>query len=144
MVRINRDITLDNPTAWGWAKKFIDDNYQALIEKKEPLSIIITNNARRRNSEQNKRYWRAVLQPIAEQVWAGGRQFDKTAWHELYAEKYGYFEEVELPDGVKKLRRKSTSEYSVKEFSEYMTKIEVDAAQEYGVRFYVRSECNGD
>ncbi len=135
MTSIDREIVLDNATKWFWLSKFIGDNYKAFFENGKPLSVTITNSARRRNAEQNKRYWRGVLQQMAEQVWVDGKQFSKDVWHEFYAEKFGYFEEIDMPDGTRKLRRKSTTEYTVKEFAEYMTKIEVDAAQEYGVMF---------
>lgn len=137
---IHREVTLDTAARWAWLQRFVESNYRALNESGEPLHIIVTNAAKRRNAEQNKRYWRGVLQQIAEQVWIDGKPFDKKNWHEFYAEKFGYFEEIDMPDGTRKLRRRSTTEYTVKEFAEYMTKIEADAAQEYGVMFqeYVR------
>lgn len=130
-----REFELDNPQRWIAAQNFVQSNMEAMITANTPLRLIVTTAESTRNQEQNKRYWKAVLEPIAAQAWINGNQFSKEAWHEHYARRFGYYEEMKLPYGERVLRRKSTSEYKVKEFSDYMTHIEADAATEFGVRF---------
>ncbi|MDN7413539.1 recombination protein NinB, partial [Burkholderia vietnamiensis] len=90
---------------------------------------------KQRNALQNRLYWGAILKAIAEQAWIEGRQFDKDAWHEYFAHKFGISEELELPSGEIFLRRKSTSKMTVGEFSEYLNQIQSFAAAELGVEF---------
>ena len=111
-------------------------NWRAVADTK-PILVIVTNNEKKRNNLQNARYWKAVLEPISQQAWVGGRQYDTATWHEYYAEKLLEKQEMTLPGGSLFKRRKSTTELTVKEFAEYMTRIEVEASQELGVRFYV-------
>ena len=138
MNKLYREFILDTEPRWNAAKLFIENNWRGFAEQKIPLRLIITTAEAKRNSEQNKRYWKAVLEQISQQVWLDGQQFSKDAWHEHYAEKFGVKEEIRMPDGGLKLRRKSTTEYKVREFSDYMTQVEADAAQEYGVRFFIQ------
>lgn len=137
MNNLHREYILDNEPRWHIAKQFIENNWRGFLEQKIPLRIIITTAEVKRNAEQNRRYWKAVLEQIANQVWVDGRRYSKDVWHEFYAEKYGVKEEIRMPTGELKCRRKSTTEYKVREFSDYMNEIEADAAQEYGVRFLI-------
>lgn len=130
-----REFTLDNEQRWDAAKSFIEANYKPLAATDTRLRLIVTTQQAKRNQEQNKRYWRAVLQPISEQAWLLGKQYSKDVWHEFYASKHGVKEEMTMPDGELRLRRKSTSEYTVREFSDYMHVIEAEAAHELGIRF---------
>src|SRR5260364_373181 len=52
-----------------------------------------------RRAEQNRYYWSAVLQHIAEHAEVGGRRYDKDVWHEYFARRFGLCDEVTLPDG---------------------------------------------
>src|SRR5260363_372048 len=49
------------------------------------LRVIVTAEERKRNAEQNRYYWSAVLQHIAEHAEVGGRRYDKDVWHEYFA-----------------------------------------------------------
>jgi len=135
IVNFRREYLLNTADRWEQTKKFIDANFKGFADSDKPLHMTITTAGPKRNAEQNKRYWKAVLQQIAAQVWIDGKQFTDKIWHEYYGGKFGYHEEIRLPNGELQLRRKSTTEMSVKEFATYMTKIEADAAQELGVRF---------
>lgn len=137
MSKLYREFVLDNEPRWNAAKLFIDSNWRGFVDQKSPIRLIITTAESKRNNEQNRRYWKAVIEQIADQVWLDGRKFSKETWHEHYAEKFGIEEEIRMPTGELRLRRKSTTEYKVKEFSDYMAKVEADAAQEYGVKFYI-------
>lgn len=132
---IYKEFTLRTPAVWQAVVAFIKANAQACADKDKPLRLIVTAEDRKRNEEQNRRYWGYVLRTIAEQAWVDGRQFDKDTWHEYFARMFGVCDEVVLPDGEIIQRRKSTTQMTVGEFADYMTRVEVYAAQELGVQF---------
>lgn len=75
----------------------------------------------KRNADQNRIYW-ARLEELAEQLPVEGAYFTADAWHEQVARWWMPKEEVRLPSGKLVTRRKSTSELTVQEFSEYLEK----------------------
>jgi len=103
------------------------------VKEGRRVLLIFTSEEAKRNNQQNARLWRHVYTTISEQAWVNGRQFDKDTWHEYLARKFGVMEEMTLPDGEIIQRRKSTTEYGVGEFSDYMRNCEIYAAQELGV-----------
>jgi hypothetical protein len=120
-----------NPTVWPMFIAFIKAN------KDQALRLIVTADEQKRNAEQNRYYFGVVMRAIAEQAWVNGRQFSKDVWHEHFARKHGVMEEMTLPTGEIIVRRKSTTEMSVGEFSNYTNLVMADAAQEFGVEFPV-------
>lgn len=130
-----REFTLRSSAAWQTALAFIKGNAKACNDAGKPLRLIVTTEEAKRNAEQNKRYWGHVLKTINEQAFVNGHQFQSDVWHEMLARKFGVCDEVTLPDGEIVIRRKSTTQMSVAEFSEYMNKVEAYAAQELGVTF---------
>ncbi|RQS29427.1 MULTISPECIES: recombination protein NinB [unclassified Burkholderia] len=130
-----REFTLKNGSVWSTLVAFVRANAPAFASKGEPLRVIVTAEERQRNQQQNRFYWGAVLKQISEQAWVEGRQFDKDAWHEFFARKYGVCDELVLPDGEIITRRKSTTQMSVGEFSTYLNQIQAYAAGELGVEF---------
>ncbi|WP_375592269.1 recombination protein NinB [Chitiniphilus eburneus] len=140
MAHVYKEFVLTAPSVWQALGAFVKANAGAFLHQGSPLRIIVTSSEAKRNKEQNARYWKAVLEQIATQAWVDGHQFDKDVWHEHYARKYGVHEEMRLPDGTLILRRKSTSDMNVREFAEYMTRVEADAASELGVRFFERED----
>ena len=135
MSALYREFILNGPSVWAAIGALVRDNAKALIENGTPLRVIVTTSERKRNTEQNAYYWSVVLKSISEQVWVAGRKYGSDVWHEHYARQFGVCEDVTLPNGDVIIRRKSTSDMRVKEFSEYTTQVEADAATEYGVRF---------
>lgn len=130
-----REFALRSPSVWSALVAFVKANYQAIHEKGGTLRVIVTEDERKRNVEQNRRYWGYLLKTIAEQAWVDGRQFDKDVWHEFFARKFGVCEDVTLPDGEIIVRRKSTTQMNIGEFSDYMQQIEVYAASELGIEW---------
>lgn len=134
--RLYREYTLNGRAVWHLIKELVREHAKAHIEKGTPLRVIITSEERRRTKEQNARYWsRAVLGTIAEQAWVEGSQFSEEVWHEELAEMFCPRVEFVLPNGEIFSRRKSTSEMSVQEFSEYVQRVEVYAATQLQVEF---------
>lgn len=132
---IYREFVLRSPSVWQGLVAFIKANAKACMGAGKPLRLIVTQDEKKRNREQNRRYWGYLLQTIAESAWVDGKQFDKDTWHEYFARKHGICDEVILPGGEIVTRRKSTTQMSVGEFSEYMQRVEADAASELGVEF---------
>lgn len=128
-----REFTLRNGGVWAAVVAFVKANAPSFAGRGEPLRLIVTAEERQRNTQQNRFYWGAVLRAIAEQAWVEGRQFDKDAWHEYFARKFGVSDELVLPDGEIITRRKSTTQMSVGEFSTYLEQIQAYATSELGV-----------
>lgn len=120
------------------AKQLVDllkQNAGAAVERGKPLRVIVTVEDRRRTPEANAFYWGVVLRQISEQVWVNGKQFDADTWHEFYAQAYCPHTDVVLPSGAIFSRRKSTSDMGQKEFAEYITRVQANAANDHGVSF---------
>lgn len=130
-----REFVLRSPAVWQAFVAVVKSNAKAFADRGEPLRVILTSEATKRNAEQNRRLWGFVYKAISEQAWVNGRRYDPDVWHEMLARKYGICDEVTLPDGEIITRRKSTTQMTVSEFAEYMTRVEAYAASELGVSF---------
>lgn len=130
-----KEFTLRDNNVWNACKALVLANAKSFAENGSPLRIILTSEERKRNNQANRFYWGAVLRNIAEQAWVNGQQFSAEVWHEHYARKFGVCEDVTLPNGEVIVRRKSTTDMSEKEFSEYTTRVQADAASNLGVEF---------
>lgn len=135
MTVLYREFPLRSPSVWLALVAFVKANAAACMDRGRPLRVIVTEDEKKRNTEQNKRLWGYLYKTIAEQAWVDGKQFSKEVWHEHFARMFGVCEEMILPDGEIITRRKSTTEMSVGEFADFMTQIEVYAAQELGVEW---------
>lgn len=135
MTAIYREFTLRSPEVWQVFASFVKDHAKQMLENDTPLRLIVTTAGTKRNAEQNKRYWGFVLKTIADQAFVKGQLYAADVWHEYFARKFGICDEMVLPDGDIITRRKSTTEMTVGEFTEYMTRVEAHATQELGVRF---------
>lgn len=130
-----REFTLRNQNVWSSLVALVKANAGVFADKGQPLRVIVTSEEKKRNAEQNRFYWGVVLRDITEQAWIDGRQFDKDTWHEYLARKFGVCEDVTLPDGEVIVRRKSTSDMTIGEFSTYLTQVQAHAASTLGVQF---------
>ncbi|CAB3730768.1 recombination protein NinB [Paraburkholderia rhynchosiae] len=133
--RLYREFTISGPAVWQLVKELMREHAKAFIDRGTPLRLIVTTEERRRTPEANAFYWGVVLRGIAEQAWVNGNQFSADTWHEYYAEQYCPRVEVTLPTGEIFSRRKSTSDMSQKEFADYVTRVQSNAAAEHGVEF---------
>lgn len=137
-LKLHREFVIDREPVVLVAHRFVDSNWRSFEAANTPLRLIITTQEEKRREAQNRYYWRGVIQQISEQVWVDGRQYSKEVWHEHLAGMFGVMKELEMPDGSKRLVRKSTTDMSVKEFSHYIEECTAFAAMEYGVRFFVQ------
>lgn len=127
-----KEFVLRGPLQWQQVLALVKGNAKACNDAGKPLRLIVTQDEKKRSREQNACYW-AYLTQIAEQAWVGGRTFDKEVWHEFFARQFGPQDELILPDGEVVLRRKSTTQMTVGEFSEYIEKVAAHAVTELGV-----------
>jgi hypothetical protein len=133
--RLYKEFTISGPAVWQLVKELIREQAKAFIDRGTPLRLIVTTEERRRSPEANAFYWGVVLREISEQAWVNGNQFSADTWHEFYAEQYCPRVEVTLPSGEIFSRRASTSEMKQKEFTDYVTRVQANAATEHGVQF---------
>ena len=133
--RLYREYTLNGRAVWHLIKELVREHAKAHIDRGTPLRVIITAEDRRRTSEANAFYWGVVLRSISEQAWVNEQQFNADTWHEYYANLYCPRVDVTLPTGEIFSRRKSTSEMGQKEFTDYVTRVQANAATEHAVQF---------
>lgn len=133
--KLNRDFILDNPDRWNAAKSFIESNWEPMFNADTPLHLIVSNQEENRRAIQNKFYWSVVVRSIASQAWIEGRQFSADAWHEQLARMFGICVEVRLPNGEMIVKRLSTTEMKVREFSQYIEECMAYAGTELGIKF---------
>lgn len=125
-----RVFTLHGDTQAAALAAFLRQNRAACAEKGEPLQVIVMPHKAKRHNAQNALMW-VLLGQIAEQAMIKGRTYSAAAWHEwLKGELLGY---VDLPGG--KQMPRSTSELTVSEFADYVTRLQAFAAAELGVIF---------
>jgi len=92
----------------------------------------VTEDEKKRTDSANRLYWGAVLTTIAEQAWVDGRQYSKGCMARALARLYLPHTEIVTPYGEIVSRRKSTTELTVSEFSEYLQRVQSDAASSLG------------
>lgn len=100
------------------------DLCQQLMGEGTAYELVLRPMKSKRSIEQNKRY-HAMLRDLADVAWIDGRQYSPDAWAEYF--KQAFIGWDDLPGGGK--RGISTTKLSVEEFANYMTQIEVWAAE---------------
>lgn len=129
---MNQTIVLHGRPQWDRVVAFVKAN----VGGDKLLGVTIFDaNEKKRSAEQNRFYWKARMEYIAENAWVNGAQFSKEAWHEFFADKFAARIELRLPDGELKSVRKSTTDMLVHEFSTYMVQIEAYCANHLGLDF---------
>lgn len=96
-----------------------------------PLSVEVAEYDSKRSHDQNRLLW-AVLTEISEQVEVDGKRFSKEAWYAHYLDLFAPKQE-----GPKGLVPVGSSQMKRLECAEFTTKIQANAAQEFGVEFVV-------
>lgn len=92
---------------------------------------------------QNRYYWRACLQEIAEQASINGQRWTAEAWHELFKRMFLGYEIKKVRVAGKKrptiIRRlKSTAKLKVRAMGDYLDKVQAFASTDLSVRFSVQ------
>jgi hypothetical protein len=96
----------------------------------KPVVVEVTDYDSIGSNEQLRFLFGAVLSQISEQVELDGKRFDKDAWYGHYLHKFAPKKDTPsglIPIGVSQMKKRERAEFT--------TKIQADAAQEYGVEF---------
>lgn len=88
--------------------------------------IVITLADPVRSVKQNAFYHVAYVEPITRALREAGTETTHEITHEWLARKYLPSAPIIMPDGVEILRRKSTTELTSSEFTEYLENIRAD------------------
>lgn len=137
---MNREFKITSEAAIIAIDAILRSNWKPMADAKTPLFVIITSTEEKRRAAQNRYYWKVVIGSITNQAWISGKQFSAEAWHEMMARMFGVQKDVTLPNGEVVLKRLSTSEMKVKEFSEYTEKVTAYGAIDLGIHFPANRE----
>lgn len=135
MTTLYREFTLRAPEAWKALTAFVAGNARACIERGKPLRVIVTEEGRRRTLEQNRFFHGPVLDAITEQAWWDGRRYPKEFWKEYFRRRYLLKDEHTTPDGEIVPIYWSTADLNVQQMTEFLEKVQAEAAGEWGVQF---------
>lgn len=130
-----REFVLRSPANWQALAQLVAQNAKVFADCGKPLRVIVTEDEKKRTDAANRFYWGAVLSAVAEQAWVAGKQYSKDVWHEHFARQYLPHTEIVTPFGEVIARRKSTTELTVSEFSEYLQRVQSESASSLGVQF---------
>lgn len=129
---MNRTFILSGELAANNLWAFLKANWRAMADQGKPLAVVVTPHKSRRTTSQNAKL-HAVLNDIAENAWVNGQQFGMREWKEHYREKFVGIERVALPSGKVREISRSTTELDVSEMADLITRIQADAAMNFGV-----------
>ena len=122
----------------------------APIDPVKPIEVVIREQVKTRGLDANAMMWAGPLRDIAEQAWYNGRQYSAEVWHDTFKRLYlveqytegitkeGYEKWSIGPHGDRVLIG-STTQLTVRGFSEYLEQVHADGAS-MGVRFHTVRE----
>lgn len=132
---IYREFILRGPSIWQALVAFVRANAKACNERGRPLRVIITEEEKKRTLEQNRFFHGPVLDAITQQAWWEGRQYPKEFWKEYFRRRYLLKDEYQTPDGEIVQVYWSTADLNVGQMTEFLEKVQSEAASEWGVEF---------
>ena len=107
---------------------FLDQAWEEQAQLGKPLAVHVAPEEVVRTTKQNCYYW-AILHELAENGWVEGRKFSAEVWHDYFKRRFIGVED--LPNGG--TMAKESKRLSTKAFNDYVTKVEVCAAEELGI-----------
>ncbi len=115
---------------------------KTLIGLGKRVKLTLAEAEDERSIQQNSYYWSACLREISEQAVVCGQRWTVDAWHELFKRQFiGYEVKKIKVAGRKKVttirRLRSTTDLTVRQFSDYLDALQAFAAGDLGVRFSV-------
>lgn len=141
MTEIYREFTLRGRADWAEVVSTVRAAAPIMARDGRPMRLILVDEGADRTEEQVRYYWKAVIDPIAEQAVVAGQRFSKTAWHKNMKERFLPPKELRRTDGQIVLVEPSIArgEITVGAMAEYIRQVEAHAAYTYGVVF----DCAG-
>lgn len=137
MTELYQEYTLNGRADWQAVVATVKAAAPTMASDGRPMRVILVDDGADRLDEQVKFYFKAVIEPIAEQVWLEGRRFSPRAWHKMMKREFLPPVEMRLPDGTVEMVEPSIArgEITVGEMAEYTKKVEAHVATTYGVQF---------
>ena len=135
MSAIYREFPLRAPSAWSALVAFIKANAQACLDRGHTLRVIVTEDEKKRTSEQNRFFHGPILDAITDQAWWAGKQYPKEFWKEYFRRRYLLKDEYTTPDGEIVHVYWSTADLNVGQMTEFLQKVQAESASEWGVIF---------
>ena len=96
--------------------------------KDKILNIKITDKAETRRDKQNRLMWKWHNEWRVNRYECAGELFSSKQWHEVFKEQFIGTDDPVRINGKWEVRTKSTTDLSVKEFAELLTKYQIEAA----------------
>jgi len=135
MTTLYREFVLRVPEAAKLLTAFLKQNAGAAVDRGKPLRVIVTEEERKRTGEQNRLFHGPILDAISEQAWWGGKRYPKEFWKEYMRRRYLLKDEYTTPDGEVVQTYWSTADLNVGQMTEFLNKVQAEAATEWGVSF---------
>ena len=119
---------LANRSDWQRLRDYVATLPWARDGKQVVYRVTVEELRSTRSTEQNARYW-ALVTAISQTApdYMGGEHHTPEVWHEYLARRFLGMEPGPFGEGV----RKSTAKLKVGEFMDYMTQIEIWAAEQF-------------
>lgn len=127
MTEFSQSYVIRDPLILERVLAVIRGNWRAMAQSGHAMTCQLGTESDKRSLDQNKRMW-ALLQDIADNAWIDGRQFSKDAWHEHF--RAMFLPKIESPSGDYPV---STASLTVREFTDYINRVESYAATELGL-----------
>lgn len=132
---VYREFVLKSPSVWPTIIAFVKANAAALADRGTPLRLIFTSDEKKRTLEQNRFFHGPVLDAITEQAWWDGKRYPKEFWKEYFRTRFLLKDEYQTPDGEIVNVYWSTADLSVGQMTEFLNRVQSEAASEWGVAF---------
>lgn len=130
-----REFPIRSASSWSALVAFVKANFQAIASRGGVLRVIVTEDEKKRTNEQNRFFHGPVLDAITLHAWWDGKQFPKEFWKEYFRRRYLLKDEYTAPTGEIIQVYWSTADLNVGQMTEFLDKVQVEAASEWGVEF---------
>lgn len=127
MSEFNFSFVIRDPLILERVLAVIRGNWRAMAQSGHAMTCQLGTESDKRSLDQNRLLW-ALLSDISEHAWVDGRQFSRDAWHEHF--RAMFLPKIESPSGSYPV---STTSLTVREFTDYINRIESYAAMELGL-----------
>ena len=111
---------------------------RAIQNAPDGMVVEIKQASTKRSAQANRYYWQ-MLKQISQDGWIEGRRYSAEVWHEWF--KRRFIGVIDLPCGGS--MAESSAKLTVKEFADYVQKVEVHAASELRIAITDLSEPMG-
>jgi len=127
MTEFSQSYVIRDPLILECVLAVIRGNWRAMAQSGHAMTCQLGTESDKRSLDQNRLYW-ALLSDISEHAWIDGRQFSRDAWHEHM--RATFLPKIESPSGSYPV---STASLTVREFTDYINRVESYAATELGL-----------